>query len=44
MGLRKLKPTTPSQRHKLISDFANVTASKPEKKLTKGISKSGGRK
>jgi len=43
MGLRKLKPTTPSQRHKLISDFANVTASKPEKKLTKGISKSGGR-
>jgi len=43
MGLRKLKPMTPSQRHKLISDFANVTASKPEKQLTKGISKSGGR-
>ncbi len=43
MGLRKLKPNTPGQRHKIISDFENITTSSPEKKLTKGKSKSGGR-
>ena len=43
MGLRKLKPNTPGQRHKIISDFSNVTTSSPEKSLTKGLSKSGGR-
>lgn len=43
MALRKLKPTTPGQRFKAISDFESVTASKPEKSLTKGISKNGGR-
>jgi large subunit ribosomal protein L2 len=43
MALRKLKPMTPGQRHKIISDFGTVTASKPEKSLIKGISKSGGR-
>jgi large subunit ribosomal protein L2 len=43
MGLRKLKPNTPGQRHKIISDFSNVTTSSPEKSLTKGKSKSGGR-
>ena len=43
MGLRKFKPTTPGQRHKVINDFTEVTASKPEKSLTKGGSKSGGR-
>ena len=43
MGLRKLKPITPGQRHKIISDFANVTTSNPEKSLVKGKSKSGGR-
>ena len=43
MGLRKLKPNTPGQRHKIISDFANVTTDTPEKSLTKGKSKSGGR-
>jgi len=43
MGLRKLKPNTPGQRHKIISDFENITASSPEKNLTKGKSKSGGR-
>ena len=43
MGLRKLKPNTPGQRHKIISDFSNVTTGTPEKSLTKGKSKSGGR-
>ncbi len=43
MAVRKLKPTTPGQRHKIVSDFNNVTAAKPEKSLVKGRSKSGGR-
>ena len=43
MGLRKLKPMTPGQRHKIADDFSNVTASKPEKSLVKGLNKSGGR-
>lgn len=43
MALRKFKPTTPGQRFKLISAFDTVTAGKPEKSLTKGKSKSGGR-
>jgi len=43
MGLRKLKPTTPGQRHKIISDFSSVTTDKPEKSLLTSISKSGGR-
>lgn len=43
MGIRKLKPTTPGQRYMAVSDFAEITRSKPEKSLTKGIHKSGGR-
>jgi large subunit ribosomal protein L2 len=43
MAVRKLKPTTPGQRHKIISTFEEVTTARPEKSLTKGISKSGGR-
>ncbi len=43
MGLRKLKPITPGQRHKIASDFAEVTAKKPEKSLVKGKTKNGGR-
>jgi large subunit ribosomal protein L2 len=43
MSLKKFKPTTPGQRHKIISDYAEVTASKPEKSLVEGRSKSGGR-
>jgi len=43
MALRKLKPTTPGQRHKIVSDFEEITSSKPEKSLIKGRSKSGGR-
>lgn len=43
MAVRKLKPTTPGQRNKVLSSFEEVTAGKPLKSLSKGISKSGGR-
>jgi len=43
MSLKKFKPITPGQRHKLISDNADITKSTPEKSLLKGKKKSGGR-
>ncbi len=43
MPVRKLRPTTPGQRHKIITSFADVTESKPEKSLLAPIKKSGGR-
>ena len=43
MGLRKLKPLTPSQRFKLISNFEEITSNEPEKSLMVPIKKSGGR-
>jgi len=43
MAVRKLKPTTPGQRHKVASTFETITKSTPEKSLVKGQSKSGGR-
>ena len=43
MAVRKLKPTTPGQRHKIIGAFDTITASAPEKSLVGGFGKSGGR-
>ena len=43
MALKKFKPTTPGQRHKVVVTFDDITASKPEKSLVMGRSKSGGR-
>ena len=43
MALKKFKPTTSSQRFKVISAFDDITAAKPEKSLTAPIKKSGGR-
>ncbi len=43
MALKKLKPTTAGQRYKMINTFDDITASKPEKSLMVGKSKSGGR-
>src|SRR5437016_1052944 len=43
MPLKRPKPTSPGRRFSTYSDFAEVTRSKPEKALTEGISKSGGR-
>ena len=43
MAIRKLKPTTPGQRHKIIGSFENITASEPEKSLVVGKRSTGGR-
>lgn len=43
MAIRKLKPVTPGQRHKIIGTFEEVTKSTPEKSLLKPLKKSGGR-
>ena len=42
MGIRKLKPTTPGQRHKVIGAFDKITASTPEKSLVTGKRSTGG--
>jgi large subunit ribosomal protein L2 len=43
MPIRKPKPTSPGRRFSTYPDFAEVTRSEPEKTLTEGLSKSGGR-
>lgn len=43
MGLKKLRPLTPGQRFKLVTDFSELTAGKPEKSLLVSVKKSGGR-
>ena len=43
MGLKKFRPTTNGLRHTVISDFAEITKSKPEKALLEPIKMSGGR-
>ena len=43
MGLKEYRPTSPARRHMTVSDFADLTKSKPEKKLTRPMKKSCGR-
>lgn len=43
MALKKLRPLTPGQRFKLVSDNADITTSTPEKTLLAPAKKSGGR-
>ena len=44
MPTKKVRPTSPGRRFMEISDFADVTkGNDPEKRLTKGIKKTGGR-
>ena len=43
MAIRKLKPDTPSRRYMSVSSFEEITKSKPERKLTVALRKSGGR-
>jgi large subunit ribosomal protein L2 len=43
MALKEYKPTSPAQRHMTVSDFAEITKVKPEKKLTVTMKRSGGR-
>jgi large subunit ribosomal protein L2 len=43
MPIRKPKPTSPGRRFVSYPDFAEVTKKEPEKRLTEGLKKSGGR-
>ena len=43
MALKKLKPTTPSQRFKIVSAFDDITTNIPEKTLLVTKKRSGGR-
>jgi large subunit ribosomal protein L2 len=43
MAVRKLKPVTPGQRHKVIGVFEEITTSTPEKSLLRPIKRTGGR-
>ena len=43
MAVRKIKPVTPGQRHKIASTFETHTSATPEKSLLRPHRKSGGR-
>jgi len=43
MGLRILKPTSPGNRNQSRFDYSDLTARKPERRLTTALRKSGGR-
>ena len=44
MPVKVYKPTSPGRRNMSVTDFAEITRSKPERSLTKGlVKKSGGR-
>lgn len=43
MAVRKLNPTTPGQRHKVVTTFEEVTTDNPYKPLLAPLHKSGGR-
>lgn len=43
MPVRKIKPTTPGQRHKLVVSFDTLSKNEPTKSLLKPNKKSGGR-
>lgn len=43
MGVKRFRPTTSTLRFTVISDFSEITKSKPEKSLLRPLKKSGGR-
>ena len=43
MSLKFYKPYTPSRRNMVHVDFSDLTTSRPEKSLSRGLRKSGGR-
>lgn len=43
MPVRKYKPTSPGRRFRSVSDFEDITKTKPEKALLKPLKKTGGR-
>ena len=42
-GIKQYRPTSPGRRAGMVSDFTDLTASKPEKSLLEPLKKSGGR-
>jgi large subunit ribosomal protein L2 len=43
MGIRQFKPVTKGTRFRTVSDFADITRTRPEKALVEPLTKSGGR-
>lgn len=43
MGIKTYKPTSPARRFYTSSDFREITKSKPERALTRGVASTGGR-
>ena len=43
MAIRKLKPTSAGRRFQTVSTFEEITAARPEKSLTSGLTKKAGR-
>jgi len=43
MGIKKFKPYTASMRFRTVSDFGDITKTKPERSLIRILKKSGGR-
>ena len=43
MAVRKLKPTSAGRRFQTVSDFEEITRTRPEKSLTEGLPKKAGR-
>ena len=43
MGVKQYKPTSPGRRFQTVSDFAEITRSKPEKSLLTALPKKAGR-
>jgi len=43
MAVRKLKPVTPGQRHRVVASFDDITGIAPEKSLLRPLQKTGGR-
>ena len=43
MAIKTMKPTTPARRYQTCSTFEEITASEPEKSLTRPVRKTGGR-
>ena len=43
MGIRQFKPVTKGTRFRSVSDFSDITTTKPEKSLLEPVKKSGGR-
>ena len=43
MPIKSFRPYTPSRRTITVSDYSDITKTSPEKSLTKGLRKTGGR-